>query len=249
MRPNFHALAQQGELTNGQESEKELFMKYLPLVNATVQRMKVGLPPHVDTDDLIGAAIVGLLDAIRKYDPKRKETFPSFVALKVKCAILSELRGRDFLSRGVRQRSRLVEAGYERLEKELGREPTPEEVAVAVGMSLEELEEIEKLSSISLFSLNELKAIEGKEATFGILRDDRDDLEEQIYLDQLYWPLVEAIKGLDEKERLVLSLYYVEELTMKEIAEVLNVTESRVSQIHSKAIRRLRVKLRAKGLI
>lgn len=249
MISRFQHMAEEATQIDSQGRERELFLKYLPLVNATVQRIKAGLPSHVETEDLISAAMVGLLDAIRRYDPSKEETFGSFVSMKVKCAVLNELRGRDFLSRAVRKKGRLVELEYERLQNELGREPTSQEVAEALNMSPEELEEVERLNSISLFSLYEVKGLEGKDAPIQVFRDDREELEEHIYMEQLYWPLVEALKSLDEKERLVLSLYYVEELTMKEISQVLRLTESRISQIHTKAIRKLRAKLRAKGLI
>jgi len=239
----------ENEKTNkSADIERELFEQYLPLVNITVQRIKANLPAHVESEDLVSAGIVGLLDAIRRYDPDRKESFTAYVALKIKCAVLNELRGRDFLSRGARRKGKVVEATYERLEKELGREPSSKEVAEVLGMSPEELEAVERLNGIALFSLQEIQC--GKEdVALGLVREASEEMLDDIFMEELQWPLVEAIRSLDENSKLVLSLYYVEELTMKEIADVMGLTESRISQIHSAAIRKLRARLRAKGLI
>jgi len=244
----YAKIVEQEKSNKSPDIERELFEQYLPLVNITVQRIKANLPSHVESEDLISAGIVGLLDAIRRYDPTRKESFSAYVALKIKCAVLNELRGRDFLSRGTRKKGRVVEATYERLEKELGREPSSLEVAEALGMTPDELEEIERLNGIALFSLQEIQA--GKEdGVLGVVRDASQEMLEDIFMEELQWPLVEAIRSLDQNSKLVLSLYYVEELTMKEIADVMGLTESRISQIHSAALRKLRARLRAKGLI
>ncbi len=232
-----------------EERHKALFEQYLPVVHVTVQRMRPHIPSSVETQDLISAGIVGLLDAITRLRPEREASFGAYVSVKVRCAILSELRSRDYISRGMRQKGRLVEETYGRLELELGREASQEEVARELGIDLEELQEIERLSEISLLSWDELQGIVGERDIGGLVEEVGERLVDDIFVDEVFMPLAKAIGELDQREQLVLSLYYVEELTMKEIAQVLGLTESRISQIHSKAIRQLRAKLRSRGLI
>jgi len=232
-------------------TREQILMEYIPYVKRIVGRMAIHLPNNVETEDLIHAGIIGLIDAADRFEPKRGNKFITYALYRIRGAVLSELRSRDFLSRSYRKKIRDMGRAYARLEKANGREPTDEEVAEALGLELDKLYEIKKLSSLSFVSFESLgyATKEEKNRFKSSLQSEMLDAFKLAGLKELHESLAGAIDGLPEKEKLVVSLYYHEELTMKEIGAVLNVTESRVSQIHSRAIIRLRENLAKKGLV
>ena len=229
----------------------QLISEYLPYVKRIVQRLAVHLPSTVDIDDLMNVGVIGLIQAVDRYDPRRDNKFMTYAIFRIKGAVLSELRARDFLSRSNRRKIRELESAYQRLEQKLGREVEDKEVAQELGIELEQVYRTKQMSSISFISLEELgvSSKDEKEKLMNFLTNNEDDALNLTKLKELKEALAEAIKQLSEKERLVISLYYLDELTMKETGKALGITESRVSQIHSQAIVHLRSKLRKQRLL
>ena len=229
----------------------QLITEYLPYVKRIVQRLAVHLPSTVDIDDLMNVGVIGLIQAVDRYDPRRDNKFMTYAIFRIKGAVLSELRARDFLSRSNRRKIREMESAYLRLEQKLGREADDQEVARELGLDLEQVYRTKQMSSISFISLEELgiSSRDEKEKLLSYLINNEDDALSMTKLKELKEAMAQAIKQLPEKERLVISLYYLDELTMKETGKVLGITESRVSQIHSQAILHLRTKLRKQKLL
>ncbi len=233
------------------EYRDQLITEYLPYVKRIVQRLAVHLPSTVDVDDLMNVGVIGLIQAVDRYDPRRDNKFMTYAIFRIKGAVLSELRARDFLSRSNRRKIRELETAYLRLEQKLGREADDQEVAHELGIDIEQVYRTKQMSSISFISLEELgvSSRDEKEKLLNYLVNNEDDALSMTKLKELKEAMVEAIKQLPEKERLVISLYYQDELTMKETGKALGITESRVSQIHSQAILHLRAKLRKQKLL
>jgi RNA polymerase sigma factor for flagellar operon FliA len=229
----------------------QLITEYLPYVKRIVQRLAVHLPSTVDIDDLMNVGVIGLIQAVDRYDPRRDNKFMTYAIFRIKGAVLSELRARDFLSRSNRRKIRELESAYLRLEQKLGREADDQEIAQELGVDLEQVYRTKQMSSISFISLEELgvSSRDEKEKLLSYLINNEDDALSMTKLKELKEAMAQAIKQLPEKERLVISLYYLDELTMKETGKVLGITESRVSQIHSQAILHLRTKLRKQKLL
>jgi RNA polymerase sigma factor for flagellar operon FliA len=229
----------------------QLITEYLPYVKRIVQRLAVHLPSTVDIDDLMNVGVIGLIQAVDRYDPRRDNKFMTYAIFRIKGAVLSELRARDFLSRSNRRKIRELESAYLRLEQKLGREADDQEIASELGVDLEQVYRTKQMSSISFISLEELgiSSRDEKEKLLSYLINNEDDALSMTKLKELKGAMARAIKQLPEKERLVISLYYLDELTMKETGKVLGITESRVSQIHSQAILHLRTKLRKQKLL
>ena len=229
----------------------QLITEYLPYVKRIVQRLAVHLPSTVDIDDLMNVGVIGLIQAVDRYDPRRDNKFMTYAIFRIKGAVLSELRARDFLSRSNRRKIRELESAYLRLEQKLGREADDQEIARELGVDLEQVYRTKQMSSISFISLEELgvSSRDEKEKLLSYLINNEDDALSITKLKELKRAMAQAIKQLPEKERLVISLYYLDELTMKETGKVLGITESRVSQIHSQAILHLRTKLRKQKLL
>ena len=228
----------------------ELIIEYLPYVKSIAHRMAVHLPPSVDPDDLVNAGVIGLMNAIERYDSTRQNKFITYALFRIRGAILSELRSRDFFSRSNRSKIRELERAYADLNLKLGREPRDDEVAGELGISMDEFYDIRKMSSMSFVSFEEIGAFsnEEKDDLMRLLSDGHgDDPLSLAGLKEMRESLAGAIEQLKEKEKMVISLYYWDELTMKEIGKVLDITESRVSQIHSQALIHLRSALRKQG--
>ena len=231
---------------NGSSYRDELITEYLPYVKRIVHRIAVHLPSTIDIDDLMNVGVIGLIQAVDRYDPSRDNKFMTYAVFRIKGAVLSELRSRDFLSRSNRRKIRDLETACLKLEQKLGREVDDEEVAKDLGIGVEQVYKTKQMSSISFISFEELgfSSRDEKEKLLSYLVDNDDDALTLTRLKELKEAVARAIEQLPEKEKLVISLYYLEELTMKEAGKVLNITESRVSQIHSQAILRLRAKLK-----
>lgn len=235
---------------NGSSYRDQLITEYLPYVKRIVHRIAVHLPSTIDIDDLMNVGVIGLIQAVDRYDPGRDNKFMTYAVFRIKGAVLSELRSRDFLSRSNRRKIRDLETACLKLEQKLGREVDDEEVAKDLGIGVEQVYKTKQMSSISFISFEELgfSSRDEKEKLLNYLVDN-DDALTLTRLKELKEAVARAIEQLPEKEKLVISLYYLEELTMKEAGKVLDITESRVSQIHSQAILRLRAKLKKEKLI
>jgi len=231
------------------DAREKLILHYSPLVKYVAGRVSSGLPPSVEFGDLVSFGVFGLLDAIDKYDPDRGIKFETYAIARIKGAIIDELRADDWVPRSVRFKAREIERAYTVLESELRRIPTDEEVAEKLGVTMEEyLNLLSKMSLISLVALDELWTVSGDRPDKISLADTVEDVKvkdpsKTFEIEEMKDMIAEAINHLPERERIVVSLYYFEGLTMREIGEVLSVTESRVCQMHTKAILRLRARL------
>ena len=231
------------------DAREQLILHYSPLVKYVAGRVSSGLPPSVEFGDLVSYGVFGLLDAIDKYDPGRGIKFETYAIARIKGAIIDELRADDWVPRSVRFKAREIERAYVALESELRRIPTDEEVAEKLGVTMEEyLNLLGKMSLISLVALDELWTVSGDRPDKISLADTVEDVKVKdpsmtFEIEEMKDMIAGAINHLPERERIVVSLYYFEGLTMREIGEVLSVTESRVCQMHTKAILRLRAKL------
>jgi len=229
---------------------RENFIKqYAPLVKYVAGKVAVGMPHNVEFDDLVGFGVFGLLDAIDKFDPEKNVKFKTYAVTRIRGAIFDELRSIDWVPRSVRQKTREVEDAIGSLEARLGRTATDQEIARALGLSEEEyLKTLQKISGTSMLSINEVwySGDENDKVSIGDSIESPASLNPEVIAerDEIRRVIVEAINELPDKEKKILVLYYFEDLTLKEIGQVLDVTESRVSQLHTKAIMRLRFKLR-----
>ena len=248
-------LAQSREENFGKNSHllrNQIINEYLPYVKRIVNRIAVHLPATIEVDDLINVGIIGLIQAIERYDPSRDNKFITYAVFRIKGAVLSELRSRDFLGRTTRRKIRDLEKAYLRLEQKLGREVADEEVAEEMNMDLEQYYKVKRMSSISFVSFEEVGQGSRNDAatlSSSLAYGDADDALSMTTMKEIKSTIAKNIDLLPEKEKLVVSLYYSDELTMKEIGKVMDITESRVSQIHAQAIIRLRSKLRRDGLL
>ena len=241
-----------GEIEESYLTRDQLINEHLPNVKRIVHRIASHLPSNVEIDDLVNSGIIGLIEAAERYDPTRDNKFMTYAMFRIEGAVLSELRSRDYLSRSNRRKSRELEKAYLELEQKLGREVKDKEVANELGLELDEFHEIRKMSGISFIKFEEIgySSKEDKENLVSYLvNGDTDDALTLTRMREVGAGVAKAIEQLPEKEKLVISLYYWDELTMKEIGKVLDITESRVSQIHSQAIIHLRGKLRKESLI
>ncbi len=220
---------------------------YVDLVKRVAYNMARRLPARVDVRDLIGAGTIGLLDAMNKYDPTQNDNFEAYAEIRIRGAILDELRGLDWVPRSVRQKSHKIERATRELEGELGRHPTDEEMAGHLKVKLGEyFNLLNDVRSITVLSLDDLLGGAGAPSATAALEVPEDSAVEQLCRRATASAVAAAIEQLPERERLVLSLYYLEGLKLKDIGEILGVTESRVCQIHGHAINRLKGMLRDK---
>ena len=222
--------------------------QYAPLVRYVAGKVAMGLPQNVDYDDLVGYGVFGLIDAIDKFDPEKHVKFKTYAVTRIRGAIFDELRAIDWVPRSVRQTSREVEEAIVNLEARLGRQVTDKEIAEELGMKEEEFNDtLIKISGTAVLSLNDVWYTGDENDKVSIVESiespqtlNPDNIVERDVVKKV---ILEALQELPDKEKKVLVLYYYEDLTLKEIGKVLEVTESRVSQLHTKAILRLRARL------
>ena len=239
----------------GDDTARErLVVAYSPLVKFIAGRMASGLPAHVEEADLISYGLLGLIGAIERFDPGREIKFETFAVARVKGAIIDELRSLDWVPRSVRSRARSVQQAHAELEGKLQRAPTDEEMADRLEMSVEEFNDaLLEIANSSVLALDDLWTFadpEGGGSQISVLDTIQDpnamDPEAEAHTSELKDRLADAIESLPDRERLVIALYYYENLTLREIGEVLGDTESRVSQLHTKAVLSLRSRFGSK---
>ena len=242
---------------DGEEPARErLVVAYSPLVKFIAGRMASGLPSHVEESDLVSYGLLGLIGAIERFDLEREIKFETFAVARIKGAIIDELRSLDWVPRSVRSRARNVERAHAALEAKLGRGPTDEEMAVKLDMTVDEFNDVLlEIANSSVLALDDLWTFadpDGAGGQISVLDTIHDpsavDPEAEAQTSELKDRLADAIESLPERERLVIALYYYENLTLREIGEVLGVTESRVSQLHTKAVLDLRSRFQAAPL-
>lgn len=229
--------------------KESIILKYSHLVKYVAGRISIGLPSNVEFDDLVSYGIFGLIDAIDKFDPSRGIKFETYAIARIRGSILDELRKTDWIPRSIRQKAKKLERTYTELENRLGRSATDYEMCNALNMNIEDFHHL--LSEVSCTTLNSLDELwmahTGDEDSVRLLdliqANEDDDPLFQLEANELKNSLATAIDSLPERERMVISLYYYDGLTLKEISQVMEVSESRISQIHTNAIYRLHSRL------
>jgi RNA polymerase sigma factor FliA len=227
-----------------------LVLEYAPLIKYIAQKIAARLPANIELDDLISSGVIGLMDAIEKYDATRDNKFKTYAEFRIRGAILDELRAQDWVPRSVREKAKLLERCYAKIEQSKGRQATDEEVCEELSLSQEEYHDLlNQVRSVSLLSYDDLshfsKADKRALHGYGDSGTKAPTPFSEVNVAHVKKMIADAIHDLPEKQRLVLSLYYYEDLNLKEIGRVLDVTESRVSQLHTQAILRLKAKLRS----
>jgi RNA polymerase sigma factor for flagellar operon FliA len=243
-------LWEQYKASGGRDLRDQLIVHYSPLVKYVAGRVAVGLPQNVEQSDLVSYGIFGLIDAIEKFDPARGYKFETYAIARIKGAILDELRSIDWVPRSVRAKARALEKAYAKLEGELHRTPSDEELARELDLTDEQLQNtLNQISFVGLVALDEMLSVggdRGESLTLGDTIADAGDGPVGAYeVEEMRHILAEAINRMADREKTVLTLYYYEGLTLAEIGQVLGVTESRVCQIHTKAVLQLRSKILA----
>jgi RNA polymerase sigma factor for flagellar operon FliA len=224
-----------------------MLKQYSPLVRRLAHQMIAKLPASVEIDDLIQVGMIGLKDALGRFDSDHGVQFETFVTQRIRGAMLDELRGTDWMSRGNRRQQREIETAVHKLEQQLGRPPHEGEIAALMGLTLNAYQDmLTKVRGTQLVHLEDMSGDDGSDDFLDRHVVDEDANPLSLLQDQrMREALVEAIEHLPEREQFVMSMYYEQDMNLKEIAAVLGVTESRVCQLHSQSIARLRVKLRA----
>ncbi len=245
-------LWQRYKRTKSLAMREEIIKKYLYLVKYVAGRVAISLPPNIEFGDLVSYGILGLFDAIEKYDVTQGNKFETYAVSRIRGSIMDELRKLDWAPRLLRKKAREIDKKCKELEDKFGRIATDDELAKSLNISLGELNEIySDLNSTSFLSLDEVWQNDDGNKPITRLQTIEDSLVtdqfQYVYTNEVKELLAKAIKELPEKERLVVVLYYYENLTLREIGEVLNVSESRVCQIHTKVVTRLRSYLRKTG--
>jgi RNA polymerase sigma factor FliA len=234
-------------------ARERLVLAYSPLVKYVAGRMASGLPAHVEEADLISYGLLGLISAIERFDPAREIKFETFAVTRIKGSIIDELRSLDWVPRSVRAKAREIEKVNAQLEHELQRAPSDQEMAEKLGVTLEEFQDtLNRISNSSVVALDELWTVSDASGDQVSLLDTIQDPQaldpaQEMDATEMKDRLADAIARLPEREKLVVALYYYENLTLREIGEVLGVTESRVSQLHTKAVLRLKSRLQAEA--
>jgi len=235
---------------NEPEIREHILESYLPLVKNVAGRMALGFPRSVELSDLVSTGVIGLIEALSNFDPDRGVKFETYAVPRIRGAILDELRALDWVPRSTRAKSREVERATVKLENRFGRPPNDQELAEELSLSSAELfQTLGEIAFGAVMSLDEL--ISGEDESRQVPRVETienpdDNIFAEIEENELKRYLSEAISFLSEQERLVVALYYFEELTLKEIGDIMQISESRVSQIHTKAVWRLRAMIKDK---
>lgn len=229
------------------EQKDQLIMEYAPLIKFIAQKIAIRLPSNIELDDLISSGVIGLMDAIEKYDPTRDNTFKTYAEFRIRGSILDELRAQDWIPRSIRDKSKMLDRTLVKMEAEMGRVPTDGEVAERLGLTMEGFFGlVNQVRPVSVLSIDDSTTFNNvdKRSILNLLEGCRlNNPLNQLSLRSVKDIVTTSIEELPERQRLVLSLYYYEDLNLREIGRILRVTESRVSQLHAQAIVRLRAKL------
>ena len=231
----------------GKADRNHLLEQHMPMVKRLAHHMKAKLPPSVEVDDLIQAGMIGLLDAINRYEETHGAQFETYAVLRIRGAMLDELRNSDWMPRSTRQNMRKVETAMSSLQQKLGRAPTESEVAKSMKMPLAEYQDmLSDGGGHQLLYYEDFHDDDGNDSFLDRYAvDDSDPLRALLETD-FRQAVIDAIDGLPPREKILMGLYYEEELNLKEIGAVMGVSESRVSQLHTQAVARLRATLREK---
>ena len=251
--PAESARAYQAQAQNTDAEREQKLMEYVPLVKYIAGRIAIGLPKSVELDDLINAGVVGLIEAHANFDTSKGVKFESYASMRIRGSILDELRAIDWAPRSTRAKSREMERSISALQNTLGRSPSEQEIAENLDVSIDNLYKLlDDLSSTTLLSLDELTYGSDYDKPVALVDtlkyQENTDALTDLEREEMRNMLVDSIGLLTDQERLVIALYYYEELTLKEIGQVMELSESRVSQIHTKAVLSLRGKLRMRLL-
>jgi RNA polymerase sigma factor FliA len=252
IRDNTESIPQYGGGKLDPKRQEQMVLQYAPLIKYIASRLALRLPSHISMEDLISSGIIGLIDAVQKFDSSKNINFKTYAEFRIKGAMLDELRSLDWIPRSVRKKTHLIEDAYAQLQRSLGRPAEAEEVAEFMGLGLEEFYQLlDETKTVSVVALEEGRKSPGghksylEQEVLETIQDDnaRDSLQ-AVHFSGLQEIMVQAIEALPDKEKLLVSLYYYEELTMKEIGQIMGYTESRISQLHTQAMYRLKHKLR-----
>ena len=229
------------------EKKDKLIMKYAPLIKFIARKIAIRLPSNIELDDLISSGVIGLMDAIEKYDPSRDNKFKTYAEFRIRGSILDELRAQDWVPRSVRDKAKMLDRTLVQMKTKLGRSATDEEVAEHLGLSMDDFYDlVNQVRPVSILSIDDATTFSNvdKKSILSLLETCKlNNPYNQLNTKSVKEVVTKAIEELPERQRLVLSLYYYEDLNLKEIGLILRVTESRVSQLHAQAIVRLRAKL------
>jgi RNA polymerase sigma factor for flagellar operon FliA len=231
--------------------QEQMVLRYAPLIKYIACRLALRLPSHISQEDLISSGIIGLIDAIQKFDLSKNINFKTYAEFRIRGAMLDELRNLDWIPRSVRKKSQLIENAYAKLQRALGRPAEAEEVAELLGLRVDDFFQLlDETKSVSLVPLEGWENGNGNsggalDLSAHLADESLRDALQAVHLTELQEVVIQAIEALPDKEKLLISLYYYEELTMKEIGLIMGYTESRISQLHTQAIYHLRYKLRA----
>lgn len=233
----------------GKADKDTLLTEHMPLVKRLAHHMKAKLPPSVEVDDLVQAGMIGLLDAISRYEETHGAQFETYAVLRIRGAMLDELRSSDWMPRSLRQNMRKVEAAMTTLQQRLGRPPSESEVAKSLKLSLADYQEmLGDSGGHQLVYYEDFRDDDGNDSFLDRYASDEDADPLRSLLDgDFRQAVIDAIDGLPEREKMLMGLYYEEELNLKEIGAVMGVSESRVSQLHTQAVARLRASLRERS--
>ena len=227
------------------EERNAIIEKYLPMIQCLARRISSRLPANIQHNDLISSAVIGLMDAIKKYDPERNNKFKTYAEFRMRGAILDTLRTQDWTPRSIRDKAKKIDKVTRTLEQKFSRVPNEKEIAEALNMSLEEYHVmLNQTKRVSVVSIDESSIFNYTDRNLVLkMLEDTDSPMSEINRKSVHKIIIDAIKELPERQRIVLSLYYYEEFNLRKIGQILKVTESRVSQLHSQAIERLKHKL------
>ena len=237
------------DFTPNNSTREKLVLEYAPLIKYIAQKIAARLPANIELDDLMSSGVIGLMDAIEKYDASRDNKFKTYAEFRIRGAILDELRAQDWVPRSVREKAKVLERCYAKIEQQKGRHATDDEVCQELGLSKDEYHDLlNQVRSVSLLSYDDISNFSKTDKRtlhgYGEGGSKAPTPFSEVNVVSVKKLIAQAIGELPEKQRLVLSLYYYEDLNLKEIGKVLDVTESRVSQLHTQAILRLKSKLR-----
>jgi RNA polymerase sigma factor FliA len=236
-------LAQRVDGAIGPQEKEQMILQHCGLVKFMALRLASRLPSSVQMDDLFNAGIIGLIDAIDKFDASQGIQFETYAKIRIRGAMLDEIRAMDWVPRSLRQKGSMVERAHVALEQKLGRDPSDEEISRELGVNLHEYHQlVDEIKGISILPEDIQEAVQENRGSH-LLATAPDEPFQHRYREEIKSLLASAIDTLPKKEQTVLSLYYYDELTMKEIGAVLGYTESRISQIHTKAVLKLRTRL------